>query len=44
MRVFYTIFISSLVILFVLHVGLELHGRRRRKRIAEGKAEEGKRE
>ncbi|MBI5575291.1 MAG: hypothetical protein HY896_02885 [Deltaproteobacteria bacterium] len=38
-RAFYTIFISALVILFVLHVGLELHGRRRRKRAEEGKKE-----
>ena len=29
-RVFYTIFISALVILFVLHVGMDLYGRRRR--------------
>jgi hypothetical protein len=35
-RVFYTIFISVLVMLFVLHVGLELFGRRRRKRAEEG--------
>lgn len=31
-RMFYTIFISALVILFVLHVGLELYGRWNRKR------------
>lgn len=37
-RVFYTIFISSLVILFVLHVGLDLLGRRRRG-AAPGKGE-----
>jgi len=30
-RVFYTIFISSLVILFVLHVGMDLLGRHRRR-------------
>ena len=30
-RVFYTIFISTLVLLFVLHVGMDLLGRRRRK-------------
>jgi hypothetical protein len=35
-RIFYTIFISVLVMLFVLHVGLELYGRRRRKRAEEG--------
>jgi hypothetical protein len=35
-RVFYTIFISVLVVLFVLHVGLELYGRRRRKHTEEG--------
>jgi hypothetical protein len=35
-RVFYTIFISVLVTLFVLHVGLEFFGRRRRKRMEEG--------
>jgi hypothetical protein len=35
-RVFYTIFISVLVALFVLHVGLEHLGRRRRKRTEEG--------
>jgi len=36
-RVFYTIFISALVILFALHVGLELYGRlRRRKEDAPG--------
>jgi hypothetical protein len=35
-RVFYTIFISVLVMLFVLHVGLEFFGRRRRKRREEG--------
>jgi len=29
-RLFYTVFISSLVVLFVLHAGLELLGRRRR--------------
>jgi len=35
--VFYTIFISALVILFALHVGLELYGRlRRRKEDAPG--------
>jgi hypothetical protein len=36
-RVFYTVFISVLVMLFVLHVGLEHLGRRRRKRMEEGK-------
>jgi hypothetical protein len=35
-RVFYTGFISVLVVLFVLHVGLELLGRRRRKRMEGG--------
>ncbi|MGE5700683.1 MAG: hypothetical protein ACM31N_11550 [Deltaproteobacteria bacterium] len=35
-RIFYTIFISVLVMLFVLHVGLELYGRRRRKQAEEG--------
>jgi hypothetical protein len=35
-RVFYTIFISVLVTLFVLHVGLEHVGRRRRRRMEEG--------
>jgi hypothetical protein len=35
-RVFYTGFISVLVVLFVLHVGLELTGRRRRKRMEGG--------
>jgi hypothetical protein len=35
-RIFYTIFISVLVMLFVLHVGLEHIGRRRRKRMEEG--------
>ncbi len=30
-RVFYTIFIGSLVILFVLHVGMDLFGRHRRR-------------
>lgn len=35
-RIFYTIFISVLVVLFVLHVGLELYGRRRRKQAEEG--------
>jgi hypothetical protein len=36
-RVFYTIFISALVILFALHVGLELYGRwNRRKEKAPG--------
>jgi hypothetical protein len=29
-RVFYTIFIGVLIILFVLHVGMDLLGRRRR--------------
>ncbi len=29
-RVFYTIFISTLVILFVLHIAMDLLGRRRR--------------
>jgi len=29
-RVFYTIFIGTLVILFVLHIGMDLLGRRRR--------------
>ena len=39
-RVFYTVFISMLVILFVLHVGMDLLGRvRRRGRTAEGKKE-----
>jgi len=37
-RMFYTVFISALVILFVLHVGLELYGRWSRKRAA-GKEE-----
>lgn len=31
-RLFYTIFITALVILFVLHVGLELYGRMERRR------------
>jgi hypothetical protein len=36
-RIFYTIFISALVILFALHVGLELYGRwNRRKEKAPG--------
>jgi hypothetical protein len=35
-RIFYTIFISVLVMLFVLHVGLEQLGRRRRKRMEQG--------
>jgi len=36
-RIFYTIFISALVILFALHVGLELYGRwNRRKENARG--------
>lgn len=34
-RLFYTIFISSLVVLFVLHVGLDLIGRRRRAAASE---------
>ncbi len=39
-RVFYTIFIGTLVILFVLHVGMDLLGRRRRaKEEPEGKRE-----
>ncbi|MBI5418970.1 MAG: hypothetical protein HZA60_02670 [Deltaproteobacteria bacterium] len=39
-RVFYTIFISALVILFVLHVGLDLIGRwRRRERAEEARKE-----
>jgi hypothetical protein len=37
-RMFYTIFISALMILFVLHVGLELYGRWNRRR-AGGKEE-----
>jgi len=36
-RLFYTIFIAVLVLLFVLHVGMDLLGRRRRR----GKSEEG---
>jgi hypothetical protein len=40
-RMFYTVFISALVILFVLHVGLELYGRWTRKRAgAQGRKEE----
>ncbi|MBI5905030.1 MAG: hypothetical protein HZB86_05715 [Deltaproteobacteria bacterium] len=37
-RMFYTIFITALMVLFVLHVGLELYGRwnRRRKGGKEG--------
>ncbi len=38
-RVFYTVFISMLVLLFVCHVGLDLLGRRRRKRLGEGEKE-----
>lgn len=38
-RLFYTVFISVLVLLFVLHVGMDLLGRRRRK---DGTAEETK--
>jgi hypothetical protein len=38
-RIFYTIFIGALVTLFVLHVGMDLLGRRRRAR---AKAEEKK--
>jgi hypothetical protein len=38
-RIFYTIFISALVILFALHVGLELYGRWNRRK---GKAPGGK--
>jgi hypothetical protein len=39
-RVFYTIFIGALVTLFVLHVGMDLLGRRRRARAkAKGKKE-----
>ncbi|HZW36638.1 MAG TPA: hypothetical protein VFF01_06820, partial [Candidatus Deferrimicrobiaceae bacterium] len=36
-RIFYTVFISLLVMLFVLHVGLEHLGRRRRRREEEGR-------
>jgi hypothetical protein len=38
-RLFYTIFISALVMLFVLHIGLELYGRWNRR---EEKAPGGK--
>ena len=41
-RMFYTIFISALVILFVLHVGLELYGRWTRKRAGAPGRKEGK--
>jgi len=38
-RLFYTIFISALVMLFALHIGLELYGRwnRRGKKAPGGK-------
>lgn len=39
-RVFYTVFISILVLLFVLHVGLDLMGRRRRMEPGPGKGKE----
>jgi hypothetical protein len=39
-RVFYTVFISALVTLFVLHVGLDLIGRRRRLEHKAGKGKE----
>ncbi len=39
-RVFYTIFIGTLVILFVLHVGMDLLGRGRRAKAKAGKKEE----
>ncbi len=39
-RVFYTIFITMLVFLFVLHVGMDLMGRRRRKMKASPEAKE----
>jgi hypothetical protein len=42
-RMFYTVFISALVILFVLHVGLELYGRFRRRRAGAGGGKEEKR-
>lgn len=35
-RIFYTVFIAILIALFVLHVGLELYGRRRRAAGREG--------
>jgi len=41
-RMFYTIFISALVILFVLHVGLELYGRWNRRRAAGQGGKEGR--
>ena len=40
-RMFYTIFISALVILFVLHVSLELYGRWNRRRRGEQGGKEG---
>ena len=39
-RVFYTIFIGTLVTLFVLHVAMDLLGRRRRGKAKAGKTEE----
>lgn len=39
-RLFYTVFISILVLLFVLHVGLDLMGRRRRMEPKGGKGKE----
>lgn len=39
-RLFYTVFISVLVLLFVLHVGMDLLGRRRRAKGTAGKAKE----
>jgi hypothetical protein len=38
-RVFYTIFIGTLVTLFVLHVAMDLLGRRRRGKAKAGKTE-----
>lgn len=39
-RMFYTVFISVLVLLFVLHVGMDLMGRRRRKAGTAGETRE----
>ena len=39
-RVFYTVFISVLVLMFVLHVGMDLLGRRRRRHQGKGETKE----
>ena len=41
-RVFYTLFIGALVILFALHVGLELYGRWNRRKEERRGGKEGR--